>query len=296
MTSPSEPNSAVVHFYRAIVMHADVWRERLDATTNWAVVITIGIISFAFSRPETPHFVLLFLVASSSLFLIMESRRYQTYDLWRRRIRSLNQYVIAPQLSPVETPSEDDIQRGRLALAHDLGRAVPHLRFIDAVGYRLRRNYGYIYLFTVSSWLLKMYLHPDQAHSFSDFVQRAQIADFSGSLVLTVVSISSLIVLFLALRAPSEQMLSWRRLPSPLSRLKDGALFRDDLADDQRARPFERPGPLGPKPMEEFFPLEEFNEALSSDSSEEGEDKASDESHDRDSDSDDDDNDSSKSD
>ncbi len=257
MTSLPEPSSAVVHFYRAIVMHADVWRERLDATTNWAVVITIGVISFAFSRPETPHFVLLFLAVSSSLFLVMESRRYQIYDLWRRRIRSLNQYVIAPQIAPDEAPDDGDIAQGRAALAHDLGRAVPHLRFLDAIGYRLRRNYGFLYLFTVACWLLKVYLHPEQVDSLAHFIERAQIAHLSGALVLSIVGLISLLVLFLALRAPSEQMLSWRRLPSPLSRLKGGALFRDDLADDQRARPFERPGPLGPRPMEEFSPLDD---------------------------------------
>ncbi len=248
-----EPSSAVVHFYRAIVMHADVWRERLDATTNWAVVITIGVVSFAFSRPETPPYVLLFLIAASWLFLIMESRRYQIYDLWRRRIRSINQYIIAPSIAPEEAPEEEEIQRGLSALARDLGRAVPHLPFVDAVGYRIRRNYGFIFLFAVGAWVLKLILHPEEAASLAEVVARAELAAIPGAVVLTIVGILSLVVLFLGLRAPSEQMISWRRIPSPLSRLRQGAIFSDKLREYEAADSYERPGPSAAHSLEEFF-------------------------------------------
>ena len=30
--------NAMIHFYRAEVTRANVWRQRLDATTNWAVI------------------------------------------------------------------------------------------------------------------------------------------------------------------------------------------------------------------------------------------------------------------
>ena len=35
-----EFNTAMVHFFRAEVQRANVWRQRLDTTTNWAVVST----------------------------------------------------------------------------------------------------------------------------------------------------------------------------------------------------------------------------------------------------------------
>ena len=249
-----EPSSAVVHFYRAIVLHADVWRERLDATTNWAVVTTIGVISFAFGRADTPHFVLLFLLVATWLFLVMESRRYQIYDLWRRRIRSVNQYIVAPRLAPQEAPSREEIDKGLSALARDLGRAVPHLRFFDALGYRIRRNYGFIFVLTVGSWALKLYLHPQEATSWAEFVSRAEVAAISGSVVLVIVAVLSALVLFLALRAPSEQMVSWRRLPSPLSRLRQGSLFPQRPTDEEeRKDPFVRPGPRAPRPLSEFL-------------------------------------------
>ena len=249
----NEPSSAVVHFYRAIVMHADVWRERLDTTTNWAVVTTIGVISFAFSRPQAPHFVLLLLTSASGLFLIMESRRYQTYDLWRRRIRSLNKYIIAPQISGESIQDETEVRRELDALARDLGRAVPHLRFIDALGYRLRRNYGYIYLFTIGSWVIKLYLHPSYATTSQDFVERAAVGVISGSVVILAVILNSLFVLYLALRAPSEQMLSWRQVPSPLSRIRRGLAHPRLMAAADPEDRYVRPGALAPRPLSELI-------------------------------------------
>lgn len=268
-----EPSSAVVHFYRAIVLHADVWRERLDATTNWAVVITIGVISFSFTQPESPHFVLLFLIAATWLFLIMESRRYQIYDLWRRRIRSINQFIVAPRLAAEEAPNEDEIEMGLASLARDLGRAVPHLSFLDALGYRIRRNYGFVFLFTVGAWVMKILLHPSEAANAAEAIERAAISGISGASVVALVGAISLVILFLALRAPSEQMVSWRRLPSPWDRLRRGSLFPDRQIqiDDDIDEPFVRPGPRAPKPLSEFF--DEAEEDAQDDDSEEDDDK-----------------------
>ena len=261
-----EPSAAVVHFYRAIVMHADVWRERLDATTNWAVVTTIGVISFAFARPQAPHFILLLLISACGLFLIMESRRYQTYDLWRRRIRSLNKYIIAPQIAPDEAPSPDETERELAFLARDLGRAVPHLRFLDALGYRLRRNYGYIYIFAVGSWAIKLYMHPAEATSAAELASRAQIAMIPGTIVVGFVALSSVVILYLALRAPSEQMVSWRRVPSPLNRLRQGQLFPRVMTQEEEERRRVRPGALTPHILDTSEDDEEEDQEIRRDS------------------------------
>ena len=39
---PDLSNPVFVHFYRAVVSHMDVWRQRMDATTNWAAAMTSG--------------------------------------------------------------------------------------------------------------------------------------------------------------------------------------------------------------------------------------------------------------
>jgi uncharacterized membrane protein len=43
----SEFTTAMVHFFRAEIQRANVWRQRLDATTNWAVITTGAAIAFA---------------------------------------------------------------------------------------------------------------------------------------------------------------------------------------------------------------------------------------------------------
>lgn len=99
MPEPAPGNSTVVvHFYRALVSHMDTWRQRMDATTNWAAATTAGMITFSFGDPATPHFVLLLAFAFNCTFLLMEARRYQIFDLWRRRFRLLNRYFVAPEL------------------------------------------------------------------------------------------------------------------------------------------------------------------------------------------------------
>jgi uncharacterized membrane protein len=232
--APSMKDSAVVvHFYRAIVMHADVWRQRLDATTNWAVVTNVGVISFSFTRPESPHFLLLLLSIASCIFLIMESRRYQIYDLWRRRIRTVHRFVVAPFLSPGYGPSQDKIDEELNLLAQDLGRMVPHLAFIDALGYRIRRNYGYLFFFSIGSWVLKIFLHPKEARSTGEILDRAAIGGLAGIPVITFVAVGSFMILFLALRAPSEQMLKWRELPSPWRRLVGALFFRRRVTEEE---------------------------------------------------------------
>ena len=42
--------NVMVHFYRGEIHRSTVWRQRLDATTNWAVLTTAGILSFSFAE------------------------------------------------------------------------------------------------------------------------------------------------------------------------------------------------------------------------------------------------------
>ena len=45
----AEFNTALVHFYRGEIQRSNVWRGRLDATTNWAVITAGATLSFVFS-------------------------------------------------------------------------------------------------------------------------------------------------------------------------------------------------------------------------------------------------------
>lgn len=233
MDDASPDQTVMAHFYRASVMHADVWRQRLDATTNWAIVTNAAMLSFTLSQPDTPHFIVLLLIGVNFLLLIMESRRYQLYDLWRRRIRCLDRYFIAAQLAPGHGPSPEHARRELKSLADDLGHSYPQLSLIDALGYRLRRNYGYIQLIALGTWCLKLFIHPTPVSSATYFVRRAHIGYITGPMTMTMVISLTLIVVFVALRAPSEQMVAWQQLPSPIERLFRLPIFHRRMALDE---------------------------------------------------------------
>lgn len=213
---PTQPMLA--HFYRALVAHMDVWRQRMDATTNWAAATTAAMVTFSFSTSQTPHFVLLLALGFNFTFLLMESRRYQIFDLWRRRFRLLNRYLVHPVLAGPDTVDAEEQRQALARVGADLGRMVPHLSLFDAVGYRIRRNYAYLFLVTLLAWVLKLEVHPDDAQTLGELVLRAEVGQIPGAMTMAVVGVIILTATVLAIRAPSEQMLQWSAVPSPYRR------------------------------------------------------------------------------
>ena len=217
---PVDPSSAVVvHFYRALVGHMDVWRQRMDATTNWAAATTAAMVTFSFGAPESPHFTLLLAAGFDVMFLMMESRRYQIFDLWRRRFRMLNRHMIAPALGAPGTGRGADLA-ALGAIGVELGKLVPHLTTPQAVGYRLRRNYGYVFALVLFAWLLKLQVHPSGATHPLQLVERAAIGPLlPGVVVMSLVLVAVGVATVLMLAAPTERMVDWADLPSPLQRI-----------------------------------------------------------------------------
>ena len=206
----------LVHFYRAVVSHMDIWRLRMDATTNWAAVTVAGMITFSFSTVGAPHYVLLLALVFQVVFLLMESRRYQTFDLWRRRFRVLNRALIVPALDDARSTESGTAELQELA--RDLGRTVPHLSLVNAAGYRIRRNYGYLFAVTLLSWVLKLEVHPEPARSAPALVGRAAIAFIPGWLVVAVVFAGVSSLLIMAVAAPTSDMLDWEAHNPPWQR------------------------------------------------------------------------------
>ncbi len=87
--SPAEFNTAMIHFYRGEVQRSNTWRNRLDTTTNWAVITAGATLSFVFSSPNNPHFVIPINSILVAIFLLMEARRYRYYEIWSSRVRIL---------------------------------------------------------------------------------------------------------------------------------------------------------------------------------------------------------------
>ena len=190
----------------------------MDATTNWAVVSTAAIVTFAFSRPDSPHFVLLLAVVFGVFFLVMEARRYQRFHMWRRRVHDMNRWIIVPALSPELAPSADEIEAALTELANDLASSVPRVSVFDAIGYRIRRSYGFLFAAVTASWLLKISHHPTPVSSTSEFLERAAVGFLPGMAVLTFAGVATGVAIILASVASSEQMEDWTEVGSPLER------------------------------------------------------------------------------
>jgi uncharacterized membrane protein len=177
LSSP-EFNTAMVHFHRAEIQRSNTWRNRLDTTTNWAVITAGATLSFAFTAPNNPHFVILINTILVAFFLTMEARRYRYYEIWASRVRVIETGFFAQMLKP-NAPNDEWADH----LAQDL--RTPHftISLWEAMGRRLRRNYLWIFILLAASWNLKVYLHPFPAMNMDEFVRRAAVGVIPGDVV-----------------------------------------------------------------------------------------------------------------
>ena len=177
---PSEFTTAMVHQFRAEVQRANVWRQRLDMTTNWAVVTTGAVISIAFTGDGAPHLVIILNLLLVTLFLSIESRRYRYFELWSYRIRLMETDFFAAMLVPPFHPAADWAESLAENLLH------PHfpITFTEALGRRLRRNYLWIFTVIYLAWFAKLWLQPTTAINWAHVVRRAGVGGLSGELVM----------------------------------------------------------------------------------------------------------------
>ena len=192
--SPAEFNTAMVHFYRGEVQRSNTWRNRLDTTTNWAVITAGATLSFVFSSTENPHFVIPINSVLVAFFLFMEARRYRYYEIWSSRVRVIETGYFAQMLAPQSAIDKEWAAH----LAADL--ITPHFTISEweAVGRRLRRNYLWIFVLLAVSWNLKVYLHPRPAVTFDQFLDRAAVGGVPGSFIFMVGVIFNLGLLIFA--------------------------------------------------------------------------------------------------
>ena len=174
--------NALIHFYRGEMTRSNTWRQRLDATTNWAVITTGAALTFVFSDPGHTASILLIDSLFVLLFLFIEARRYRYYELWTYRVRVMEKNFFAGLLSPPFMPHAD--------WADKITDSINNPRFpiglLEALGRRYRRNYFPIFLILAVSWMGKTYMHPTAVSSMAEFITRSTIGPMPGWLVLTV--------------------------------------------------------------------------------------------------------------
>src|SRR5256714_3394182 len=180
--APAEFGTAMVHFYRGEIQRANTWRNRLDTTTNWAVLTTGATVAFAFSSPTNPPFVILINTVLVCFFLFMEARRYRYYEIWSSRVRILETGYFTQVLAP-DAAADDAWMR---LIVEDLKTPRFTISEWEALGRRLRRNYLWIFVLLAACWNLKVYIHPVPAYDFNAFIDRATIGVVPGSIALMI--------------------------------------------------------------------------------------------------------------
>lgn len=186
------PSGAMAHLYRGEIHRMRFWRERLDQTTNWAVLIMAAILTWAFSSESNPHYVLLAGGVTLGIFLIIEARRYRGYDIWRSRMRALQKNVFAYGLDPSQG-LEDPDWRSNLSTAYRQPRM--KISRIEAIAHRLRRVYLALITVVLGAWLVRI-----TAFSNTSWPASAAIGQVPGTVVIAIVAVTYGFTLFVALR------------------------------------------------------------------------------------------------
>lgn len=162
--------TTMAHFYRGELGRMMSWRERLDTTTNWAVASATALMSVGLSRPDISHVV--FLMANFVVFLLLaiEGRRYRYYDAFRARVRMLEAHFLVPVVVREARLLEGE---WRKVLAEDLLLPSFKINRREAIGRRLTRNYVWIFLLILLTWMAKLLI---QAHTTGTRVNPLRMA------------------------------------------------------------------------------------------------------------------------
>jgi len=174
---------AIAHLYRGEMYRSTVWRSRLDATTNWAVVTTGIALSVTFSDPESSVLPIVLVSLLVAVFLVLEGRRYRFFDIWRTRLRVLETNFYRPILGGQSVRIDN---RWNEVLAEDYIDVHFHITYLEAIGRRLRRNYCWIFAVQVVSFWGKVGIHPTPLASLDQLWARTAIGPLPGYVVLAI--------------------------------------------------------------------------------------------------------------
>ncbi len=190
--SPSEFITALSHYYRGEMARMMSWRDRIDRTTNWAITVVAAMLSVSLSTPTAHHGVLLFAMLLVFLLLVIESRRYRFFHVYRTRVRLMERNYYARIFSSGAMKEAVDPSHWMNQLGEDLRLPRFTISLIQAMSRRLRRNYLWMFLTLLLAWLLKTtaaMLQPSDGqvkfiHSTAEFMSNAAIVGFPGWAVL----------------------------------------------------------------------------------------------------------------
>ncbi|QDV04729.1 hypothetical protein Poly30_02220 [Planctomycetes bacterium Poly30] len=161
--------SAIVHLYRGELFRANAWRLRLDQTTNWAVLTSAGVLTYSFGDGHHSPWSIIAGLAIVTLFLYIEARRFRFADVWRSRVRMIEENFYGPILR--RDPVSPEAQWGTL-VAVDLFRPSFKMSVFAALRTRLLRNYLPIYAVLSVAFVVKVGTQPTTAQSWLEIRER----------------------------------------------------------------------------------------------------------------------------
>jgi uncharacterized membrane protein len=170
---------AVAHLYRAEMNRMSVWRQRLDVTSNWAVILATALTTFTLGSADVPHYTLLLGLALVIISILLEGRRYRHLHHSKWRLFLLESGFFANALRPAKE-SEPNPDWRRL-LAADLRHTHFSISWLTGMRLRLRRNYLLVISFMSAVWIAKLFIHPSRATNLAEFYARLHVGDLIPS-------------------------------------------------------------------------------------------------------------------
>jgi uncharacterized membrane protein len=144
--------STIPHYYRGEVSHANTAQNRIDQTTNWVITIIAALLSVVLADPDITPSLLLVGIFVLGIFLSYEARRYRYYDLYRGRVRFVQQNVFANALNPEGV----EHSHWREELSEDLRYPKFKVSLREAAARRIRRIYGLLFAIVGLTWVVKI--------------------------------------------------------------------------------------------------------------------------------------------
>lgn len=189
--------SLLPQYYRGEISQANAARVRMDQSTTWAITFIAALVSVVFSGAGVPAYLLLIGIAALSIFLTYDVRRYRDFDLYRARVRFVQENVFANALEPtgVEHPN------WREELSDDLRHPTFKVTTLEALSRRIRRIYGLLFAFLALAWIAKITVFsPETA-----WTEAAALPGFPGPLVALSLGIFYAVLFVLSMSSGTRE-------------------------------------------------------------------------------------------
>jgi uncharacterized membrane protein len=196
LAGSSNAVTALIHLHRAESTSMTTSRQRMDTTTSWAITSTALVSTFALSNAQIPHGTFLFLMLVIFFFLQVEARRFCTFEVGRYRVLLLERWFYADVLG-------ESVDRHWVPeLIRALRTHCPMVNTAAALGWRLRRNYLWMYLIVFCVWVGKIALSGGpMTDPHSELATRASVGSISGIVVWAAVVVFYVWLILLAILA-----------------------------------------------------------------------------------------------